>query len=58
MILDKNGKPLSLEEEKEFENDVWDAGIPMSNEDARILYEKWGERLGIPKEPPSEIEDE
>ncbi len=49
MILDKDEKPLSSEEENEFMDDVWDAGIPMSEKSALELLNKWGERLGIPK---------
>lgn len=49
IILDKDGKPLSLEEVEEYTNDLWDCGIPMSKKDARRLWEKWGERLGIPE---------
>lgn len=47
VILDKNQKPLSPEESEEYENDLWDCGIPMGKQDARRLWEKWGERLGI-----------
>lgn len=48
-ILDKDSKPLSPEEEEEYENDLWDCGIPMGKHDARRLWEKWGVRLGIPE---------
>ena len=46
-ILDKDGKPLSPEEVEEYSNDIWDAGIPMGKLEARRLWEKWGERLGM-----------
>lgn len=49
MILDKNGKPLSPEEEREYTDDIWDNGIPMDKDNARRLWEKWGDRLGLPE---------
>lgn len=47
IVFDKDGKPLSPEECEEYDNDIWDCGIPMGKEDARRLWEKWGERLGM-----------
>jgi hypothetical protein len=49
IYFNENGKPLTVEEEVEYANDVWDCGIPMGKQDARRLWEKWGERLGIPE---------
>lgn len=49
IIRDKDGKPLSPEEAEEYTDDVWDCGVPMSNQATRRLWEKWGERLGIPE---------
>lgn len=46
-IFDKDGKPLSQEDAKDYLNDVLDCGVPMSKQSARWLWEKWGERLGI-----------
>lgn len=40
---------LSAEEQEEYTNDVWDCGIPMSKQDARRLWEKWGKKLGMPE---------
>jgi hypothetical protein len=48
-ILDKDGKPLTPDECLEYENDVFDCGIPLSKAQALQLWEKWGERLGIEK---------
>lgn len=49
-VLDKDGNPLSPEEEREYTDDVFDGGIPMSAEYVReYLWPKWGVRLGIPK---------
>jgi hypothetical protein len=51
-ILDKDGKPLSTEEAEEYFNDLFDCGIPGSKLAFRALWEKWGERLGIPEVYP------
>jgi hypothetical protein len=51
-ILDKDGKPLTPEECFDYECDVWDCGIPGSKLAFRALWEKWGERLGIPEVYP------
>jgi len=48
-IIDKDGKPLTPEECHEYTCDVWDCEVPMSLESAKELWDKWGERLGIPK---------
>lgn len=48
-ILDKDGKPLTPEECWEYECDLFDMGIPMSKEQAKDLWAKWGLRLGIPE---------
>lgn len=49
-ILDKDGRPLSPEEEREYTDDLFDGGIPMSQAYARdYLWPKWGARLGIPE---------
>jgi hypothetical protein len=47
-LLDKDGKPLSDAERDEYWEDVWSSGVPMSKSAAIWLWEKWGERLGIP----------
>lgn len=48
-IKDKNGKLLSADEAREYEDDVWDVGIPGSAAGFYMLWDKWGERLGIAK---------
>lgn len=40
---------LTPEEQNEFENDLWDCGIPMGKRDARRMWEKWGVKLGVPE---------
>ena len=48
-VLDKDGNPLTPEESNEYMCDLFDMGIPMSKEQAKELWNKWGERLGIPE---------
>ena len=47
-IVDKDGVPLTASESAEYWDDVWDCGVPMSRAAAIHLWEKWGERLGLP----------
>lgn len=49
MTKDKDGKPLSEEEQDEYTNDLFDCGIPGTREAFNRLWDKWGERLGIAK---------
>ena len=47
---DKDGVALTDAERKEYWEDVFDGGIPMSVEYVKsFLWPKWGERLGMPK---------
>ena len=48
-IHDKKDNQLSPEELREYWDDVFDAGVPMSKEAAKWLWNKWGERLGLPE---------
>ena len=48
-IKDKFNNPLTPQECCEYEGDLWDCGVPASKESIAALWEKWGERLGIPK---------
>ncbi len=49
-MLDKDGVELTKEEVKDYWDDVFDGGIPMSASYAKdYLWPKWGVRLGIPK---------
>lgn len=52
MIVDRFGVQLTPEEEEEFIDDLWDAGIPPLKETIRQLWEKWGDRMGIPEPRP------
>lgn len=49
IIHDKDGIPLTKEEQMDYDDDVFSC-IPMSKEYVRdYLWPKWGERLGLPK---------
>lgn len=52
-ITDKDGIDFTLEEVKEYENDLWDGRVYDSNPVAAKSYSikmwnKWGKRLGFP----------
>jgi hypothetical protein len=47
-IFDKDGVALTKEEAEEYTNDLFDGGIPMSEDYMeRVMIPKWGKRLGI-----------
>lgn len=48
-ILDKDGIPLSTEDECDYQDDLWDMGVPASAEACFEMWLKWGERLGMEK---------
>jgi len=49
-VVDAQGRALSPSELAEFEEDLWDLGIPPDPPEGLIaLWEKWGDRMGIPR---------
>lgn len=52
-IVDKDGVAFTIEEVKEYEDDLWDLRAhdinPVSAKNASIrMWNKWGKRLGFP----------
>lgn len=48
-VIDAFGVQLTLEEEDQFTDDLWEAGIPPTKETITWLWERWGLRMGIPR---------
>ena len=50
VVYDRHGQALAPEELAEFEEDLWDLGLPPDPPDGIVtLWKKWGDRMGIPR---------
>jgi len=53
-VTDRHGVVLTPEELQEFEEDLWDLGLPPDPPEGIVaLWRKWGDRMGIPD--PKEV---